>query len=166
MIERTGRRGWELKGWHVLAALLAFFAAVIAVNVGFAIVAMDSFPGEDVRRSYLQGLNYNDAIAERRRQAALGWQAQAAIEHESGQARLVVHLRDRDGRALNTLALSGDLRWPPDERLDRSLSFTPESGGRYVALLPDLRPGSWRLRARAVGAEGAALDFEAELASP
>lgn len=157
---------WELKGWHVLAAMLAFFAAIIAVNVGFAIVAVESFPGEDVRRSYLQGLNYNDALAERRRQAALGWQASAALAGAGGQARLVVELHDRDGAPLSGLTLRGDLRWPADERLDRALAFAPDGEGRYVAPLDGLQPGYWRLRARAEGANDAALDFEAELASP
>jgi nitrogen fixation protein FixH len=166
MNTRTGPGSWELKGWHVLAGMLAFFAAIIAVNVGFAIVAVDSFPGEDVRRSYLQGLNYNDALAERRRQAALGWQAHAATENEAGQTRLVVMLRDREGRPLSGVAVSGELRWPADERLDRALTFAPDGEGRYVAAIEDLRPGYWRLRARAAGADSAALDFEAEFASP
>lgn len=166
MSTQAGRSSWELKGWHVLAALLAFFAAIITVNVGFAMVAVNSFPGEDVRRSYLQGLNYNDALAERRRQAALGWQVQAVMEGEAGQVRLVVQLRDRNGVPINGVAVSGDLRWPADERLDRTLTFVPEGDGRYVASLTDLRPGCWRLRARAAGPDAAALDFEAELASP
>jgi nitrogen fixation protein FixH len=158
----TKAAGGQLKGWHVLAAMLAFFAAIIAVNVGFAVVAIESFPGEDVRRSYLQGLNYNDALTERRRQADLGWQARARLENEG----LVVTLEDRDGRPLSGLTLSGDLRWPADERLDRRLDFAPDGEGRYVAALSDLRPGYWRLRAHAAAADGGALDFEAELASP
>lgn len=162
----TQARGWELKGWHVLAAMLAFFAAIIAVNVGFAMVAVDSFPGEDVRRSYLQGLNYNETLAERRRQAALGWHASAALEDAGGLAQLVVIIRDRDGAPVSGLSLTGVLRWPADERLDRALAFIPDGDGRYVARLDDLQPGHWRLRARAEGADNAALDFEAELAWP
>jgi nitrogen fixation protein FixH len=58
------------------------------------------------------------------------------------------------------------LRWPADERLDRRLDFAPDGEGRYVARLADLRSGYWRLRAHAAAADGGALDFEAELASP
>lgn len=162
----TRASGWRLKGWHVLMAMLTFFAAIIAVNVGFAVVAVNSFPGEDVRRSYLQGVNYNDALAERRRQAALGWEATAALEGDGGQARLVVVMRNRDGEPINGLTLSGDLRWPADERLDRALSFAADGEGRYVASLDGLQPGYWRLRARADRGDAAALDFEAELAWP
>ena len=51
-----GRRAMSfvLRGWHVLAA--AFFGVIIAVNTAF-ITVVRSFP---VRRSYTQGLSYNE----------------------------------------------------------------------------------------------------------
>jgi nitrogen fixation protein FixH len=152
-----------LRGWHVLAAMLAFFAAIIAVNVAFAVVAVRSFPGEDVRRSYLQGLNYNDTIAARRAQAALGWQANAVVRAGREGVYLEVDLRDRAGAPVNGATLAGELRWPTDARLDRALTFEASGAGRYVARLGVLGEGRWRLRAHAADAAGGALDFEAEL---
>ncbi len=70
-----GSSGFRITGWHVLAGMILFFSTIIAVNAVFISLAVQSFPGEDQRRSYVQGLEYNDVIAQRRAQAALGWTA-------------------------------------------------------------------------------------------
>jgi nitrogen fixation protein FixH len=160
------KTGFILRGYHVLWALLAFFAAIIVVNVSFAVIAVKSFPGEDVRRSYLQGLNYNETLAERRAQAALGWRADAALSGGADDVVVVIHVHTRDGAPLNDAALSGALRWPADARRDRELSFTRQGDGRYLARVGALPAGRWRLRARAADARGGARDFEAELTWP
>lgn len=152
----------EIRGWHVLAAMLGFFGIVIAVNAAFIVFAVRSFPGEDVRRSYLQGLHYNETLSARRMQSALGWQANASLEQSGDGAALAVTLRARDGAPLTHASLSGNLQWPTDARLDRTLVFEPAGAGRYVARLHDLTPGRWRLRARAQH-DADALDFESEL---
>ena len=159
----AAKPAFELRGAHVLATLLAFFAAIIAVNVAFAMIAIQSFPGEDVRRSYLQGLRYNDTLAQRREQAALGWHASAALNASADGALLNLALTARDGRPIEGLSLHGDLQWPTDSRFDRAVVFAPVGAGRYAARLGDLPPGRWRLRARAEDAHGASLDFESEL---
>ena len=156
---------YEVRGWHVLAAILAFFATIIAVNVTFAIYAVRSFPGEDVRRSYLQGLRYNDTLAERRAQAAQGWHALAALREDAAGAMLEVRLASRDAVAIDDATLNGALEWPTSSQFDRTLNFESLGDGRYIARLGDLTPGRWRLRARAEAASGA-LDFEAELTWP
>jgi len=153
---------FELRGWHVLAALLAFFGAVIVVNATFIAFAVQSFPGEDVRRSYLQGLQYNETLAERRAQAALGWRANAELARSGGGAALEIRLSARDGAPINGAALTGELQWPTDARFDRALIFEQAGSGRYVARIDELPSGRWRLRARAERADGA-LDFESEL---
>jgi nitrogen fixation protein FixH len=156
----------RVRGAHVLVAMLAFFTIVVAVNVTFVVFAVSSFPGEDVRRSYLQGLNYNATIAERRAQAVLGWTAVASLAQERGVAVVEIVLRDSSGVPIDGLDASGDLRWPASERLDRSLVFEPRGRGRYVARAADLAPGRWVLRARAEQGSERALNFEAELIWP
>lgn len=158
--------GFVLRGRHVLFGMLAFFAAIIAVNVSFAVVAVTSFPGEDVRRSYLQGLNYNETIAERRAQAALGWRADATLSRSAGDAVVVVNLSTRAGAPVDDATLSGELRWPADARRDHELIFTRQGDGSYLAPVGALPAGRWRLRARAADASGGALDFESELTWP
>lgn len=153
-------------GWHVMASLLAFFGLVIAVNAAFIATAIKTFPGEDVQRSYLQGLNYNATLRERAAQARLGWMASAALIHVQGGAALDVELKDRFGAPIDGLNLNGVLRWPTDSRKDRALKFEALRNGLYRAMLPDLAEGGWRLRARADDAAGGALDFEANLLWP
>ena len=156
---------YELRGWHVLAMILAFFATVIAVNVTFAIYAVRSFPGEDVQRSYLQGLHYNNTLAERRAQQQLGWSAGALLRHEGEGAVLEVTLNARDSSAITNATINGYLEWPTSSQMDRTLRFESLGDGRYVASLADLAPGRWRLRARGESPAGA-LDFESELTWP
>lgn len=157
---------FTLRGGHVLVALLLFFAAIIAINVAFAVAAVRTFPGEDERRSYTQGLHYNDLLAERRAQAANGWTARSEFAISGGGAQLVVRVHDREGAAIEDATLGGVLRWPPNESGDRPLTFTSLGGGVYAADLGALAPGRWDLRARAQDEAGRALDFEAELTWP
>jgi len=157
---------FQVRGAHVLAMMLLFFGTVIAVNVAFIMAAVQSFPGEDVRRSYLQGLNYNDTLAERRAQTLQGWNAHAALVERGGAAQLEVRLVDADGVPIEHAAISGELRWPTDARRDHTLAFEPRGNGIYAAQLEGLQQGRWLLRARAERGEASALDFEAELTWP
>lgn len=157
--------GFRLRGWHVLASMLGFFAIIIAVNGAFIAAAIGSFPGEDVRRSYLQGLRYNDTLAERRAQAALGWRATAAFGAEPGSASVEVNLRDGAGVPIEGARIEGALERPTAATFDHQLHFTPAGAGRYVARIDALEAGRWRLRARAERSDGA-RDFEAELTWP
>jgi len=156
----------ELRGVHVLAMLLFFFGAVIAINVGFGVMAVRTFPGEDERRSYTQGLHYNQTLAERREQAALGWQAQGELTPAGDGADVRVRLVDAQARPLDDVTVEGVLRWPPNISGDQPLEFRREGDGLYVAHLTTLPPGRWDLRARAHDAHGGSLDFEAGLTWP
>jgi nitrogen fixation protein FixH len=156
----------KLAGWHVLAALLLFFAAIIAINIAFAVAAVQTFPGEDERRSYTQGLRYNDVLAERRSQAELGWRAEGSLIQTTQGAELVVYLRDRRGNPIDGATIDGALRWPASESGDHAVTFVSRGDGRYTAEIGALNAGRWELRARAEDSAGRALNFEAELTWP
>lgn len=139
--------GFRIKGWHVLAAMVAFFTVIISVNVVFITLALDSFPGEDTRRSYVQGLAYNEVLEERQAQAALGWRASANLTAQ----RVLVEVRDAEGAPVEALRLAGSLRHPADMDLDRPLTFTEVRPGVYAAGVADLPEGRWELNAEAEG---------------
>lgn len=162
----SAARSFRLSGGHVLAGMLAFFITVIAINVAFAVVAVRSFPGEDVRRSYLQGLNYNDTLAARRAQAALGWVARAALVRQGDGAAVEIALSNANGAAISTATLTGELRRPATAHFDQTMQFEHVGDGRYRAFVGAIAPGVWRLRAQAAEHETAVLDFEAELLWP
>ena len=139
--------GFRLKGWHVLAAFVGFFGVVFSVNAFFITKAFETFPGEDTRRSYVQGLAYNDVLEERAAQAELGWSASANLTAE----RVLVEVRDEAGEPVRGLRLAGTLRHPANMQLDRDLTFTEVRSGVYAAGVADLGEGRWELNAEAEG---------------
>jgi nitrogen fixation protein FixH len=139
--------GFRIKGWHVLAGMVGFFGVIFTVNAIFITVALDTFPGEDTRRSYVQGLAYNDVLDQRAAQAELGWSASANLTAE----RVLIEVRDADGAPVRSLRLTGTLRHPADMDLDRALTFTELRAGVYAAGVADLPEGRWELNAEAEG---------------
>ena len=141
--------GFILRGWHVLAMLLTFFAVVIGVDVGFSVIAVRTFPGEDIRNSYVQGNLYNETLAERAKQAALGWTAEASLGSGNGGAIVTLRLRDAKGEPLTGATVTGRLRRPATTKADRTLVFSSTGGGTYIAPAGDLQAGAWDLAVRA-----------------
>ncbi len=159
MAEPTRRK--ELKGWHVLIIMSCFFGVMFAVNTVFVISAVRSHPGEDVPKSYLQGLEYNNTLAARAAQAGLGWNAELGVLGEGPDAALVLRIRDRDGRGVSGLAINAEVRRAASARDDLAVSLEPTGAGEYAALIGDLPTGRWDVRAVASQIGRDELDFEA-----
>mgnify|MGYP006277809243 FL=1 len=136
----------RLTGRHVLFILLGFFGVLITVNSIFVFSAVKSFPGEDVPKSYLQGLSYNDTLAAREAQAALGWVAQAGTVDLPGGPALLVRLSEADGAPLIGLEVQADLRGLAREDADRTLTLIPSGPGEYAARLEGVPAGIWEAR--------------------
>jgi len=151
-----------LRGWHVLVILITFFAVVIGVDVGFSIVAVRTFPGEDIKNSYVQGNQYNETLADRARQSRLGWRAQTRFLLSAGAPAVALTLRDRDGRPIEGAVVTGRLRRPATTAQDRALTFAAGPDGRYVATSAGLAAGVWDLDARATKA-GEPFDIQARM---
>lgn len=139
----------ELTGRHVLFILLAFFGVMIAVNAYFTFVAVKSFRGEDVPRSYRQGLEYNQTLAARAEQERSGWTAGVnLVKDDANPGKIILEFKDKDNRALPGLVIHAKLRHPVDTNLDQLLSFTDAGEGRYIAN-PNPLTGHWTLEADA-----------------
>lgn len=139
-------RGKPITGRHVLIMMLGFFALVIGVNAVFITQAFRTFRGEDVPRSYMQGVAYNETLAAREAQAALGWSAIADVD--AGSVRLTIV--DAADTPVSGLALSGRMRHPADANRDILLDFVETGPGEYSAAHA-AASGSWRLVAVASG---------------
>jgi nitrogen fixation protein FixH len=138
---------FRLKGWHVLATLLGFFGAVIAANAVFVNFAVRSFPGQDVEKSYLQGLHFNDELAAKERQAALRWSARLEVAERAGDRAVIeIAIASSSGEPVSGLAVGGVLRRPASEKEDRKLEFSSVGSGRYRAEASGLAPGAYDLR--------------------
>ena len=129
--------------------LLAFFGVMIAVNAYFTFVAVTSFRGEDVPRSYRQGLEYNQTIAARAEQERSGWTASVnTLTDDAQRLKIVLELNDKDSRALPGMIINAKLRHPVDTDFDRLLNFTDGGNGRYIAYSKPII-GHWTLEANA-----------------
>lgn len=145
----------ELTGRHVLMMVVAFFAIIVVVNIYFITAAVTSFRGEDVKGSYRQGLEYNQTLAARSEQNALGWKVSAnVIADTKDDEHIIISAVDKQGRSLQNLTFESVLRHPTDLKQDRDVTLKPLGNGRYKASLEGLS-GSWQLRATAYDGETA-----------
>ena len=124
----------ELTGRHVLAMLLLFFGVMIAVNIYFGYTAVKTFTGEDVKKSYRQGLDYNTVIQSRVAQSDLGWAVRAnSMALEDGQTQIIVKIENEKGIGQTDLTITGTLHHRVDSRLDLPLMFQDQGGGQFAA---------------------------------
>ena len=131
-----------LKGWHVLVMISLFFGVMISVNATMVTLALRSHPGEDVERSYTQGINYNETLERRRIQESLGWQARFNVVEN----RLLLQMSDREGNPLSDLVLAGSMRHPTRTALDCPIMMESMGEGRYEIDLPCVLEGRWSVR--------------------
>lgn len=130
--------GFRLKGWHVAAIVVGFFTVVIAVDTGFIVAALRTYPGEVSTSPYEDGIAYNHSLASRAEQRRLGWRAE--VVQRPGEVALV--MRDGQGRALDGLVVQADLQRPATELGRRRLSAEPRGGGLYAVRMAGLA-GAW-----------------------
>ena len=144
----------QLKGWHVLLIMLAFFGVMFTVNGFFLYSAITSFPGEDVEKSYLQGLNYNQTLEARRAQAELGWTVRAGLAGDDAD-RIAVQVTDTDGAPVSRLNVEAKLRRLVTGAEDVVVGLEAASApGSYAADLPDVASGQWDLIVTATDRSG------------
>lgn len=149
----------ELKGRHILMMLIAFFGVTVGVNTIFITKAVSSFTGEDVKKSYRQGLNYNETIQSRSQQADLNWTVKSnLIETSSERQRIIVRITDRNDRPVIGLTIDAMLKRPTDLAKDVPTIFTERGDGIYQAEL-ELFSGQWVLKATATS-QGQNFRFE------
>lgn len=156
-----GRPGFTIRGWHVLAAVTAFFAVVIGVDATFTVIAIRTFPGQVSVTPYEDGLLYNRRIAQLEAQERLGWRAAAS----AAPGEVVMAFQDRAGRPLTGLAVTGRLERPATEAGRITLRFVETAPGAYVAPAGRLS-GAWDLTAEAQGPSGGAFLAERRLTWP
>jgi nitrogen fixation protein FixH len=152
-------RAWN--GYHVLTTLVATFAVVLAVNVLFIVKAYTTFSGEDQQKPYLQGIEYNDTLDRRARQARLGWKATiGAIRIGQGSVRIVASLANRSGAPVENVSLGVLLKHPSDAAKDREIRLIQAKAGVYEGAATGVQAGAWDLIL--IARDAPATPFEAE----
>lgn len=129
----TSDEGFVLTGRHVLLMLIAFFGVIVVANVIYIYYAISSFSGEESPRAYAQGLQYNEVLAAREAQAALGWSLQVKDQPtDAGGLELTLHMADRAGAPVTGLEGTVVLRRPTHDGEDRTAVLAADGPGRYV----------------------------------
>lgn len=140
----SARSTKQLTGRHVLLMLLCFFGVMLIVNIIFTVFAVRSFTGEDVPKSYRQGLEYNKTIKARRTQALLGWSIKAnSYTNDNGQTEIIVSIRDKNDQPVRSVNISGVLRHPTNKALDRKIELTLSNQNQFRTFL-NLPQGRWK----------------------
>jgi nitrogen fixation protein FixH len=141
-------------GKHMAAIFVGGFAIVIAVNVGMATMAVESFHGTVVDNSYVASQNYNGWLNQAAASKALGWQA---VPHRRADGRVVVEtLGPAAGASITATA-----ERPLGQRDETALTFAPLAKGSWVSDQA-LAPGRWQMRI-AIRSGGKAWAGESEL---
>jgi len=135
----------EINGYHVLAIFGGGFAVVIAANLVLATQAVRTFPGLEVKNSYVASQSFD---AERAAQQALGWTAGLRLEGNV----LRLDITDATG-PVEARIVEAKLGRKTFAGQDRLLSLAP-SGGAFVADAGGLAPGAWHLWFRAEAPDG------------
>ncbi len=140
------RAPFTVKGWHVAAGVVAFFAVVIGVDAAFLTLAYRTHPGQVAPRPYEAGLIYNAELERLRVQEAIGWRAALEARPEG----VIVLLRDRDGQPLRGLRVTATLLRPATEQGRSVLTLTETAPGQYSGPRAGLS-GVWDARVDATG---------------
>lgn len=135
----------ELTGRKVFLITAAAFAVIIGVNLILAVQAIRTFPGLEVKNSYVASQKFE---AERAAQNALGWTVVEA--YENGELRL--GFRDGDGLPVRVKDLSATVGRTTASADDLKPEFV-WTNGDYVAPAT-LAPGKWMILLEAFSDDG------------
>lgn len=135
----------ELTGRHVAMIFVSAFAVIIGVNILLAVNAVRSFPGLEVRNSYVASQQFDVA---RQAQLALGWTVRARASAGAVHLRIV----DKDGKPAIVDRIDAVLGRATHVQDDVQLDFKFD-GAEYVAPAV-IGGGNWNIRMTAVATDG------------
>jgi nitrogen fixation protein FixH len=141
----TGIFRGPITGPKAFAIFSSFFIVIIAVNIVLAVQAVRTFPGLEVKNSYVASQTFD---AERKAQQALGWTAHAAIDG----AELVLSITGLDGAPVTGAAVTGVLGRATVRTADQEPAFVFD--GQAWRAPVAVGPGHWELQLSAVAADG------------
>ena len=134
-----------LTGRKVLFITVAFFGVIIAVNIFMAVKAVGTFPGLEVKNSYVASQSFD---RERAAQQALGW----TLETTYRDGRLMLDFRDRSGAPAPVAELSATVGRTTVSVDDLKPEFV-RVGDIFEARAP-LTEGKWMVLLEAFAEDG------------
>lgn len=137
----------EITGRKVLIFTVGAFGVIIGVNLVMAWQAISTFPGLEVKNSYVASQTFD---AERAAQQALGWTLAHDYNAEAKELRLT--FADAQGNPVAVRDLSVLVGRTTMSGQDQRPEFVGDIGN-FVAPA-DLGPGKWMLQVKARAADG------------
>ena len=134
----------QINGRHVFGIFAFGFGTIIAVNMTLAFNAVRSFPGLEVKNSYVASQGFE---AQRSAQEALGWDVSAALEGDQLSLRFA-----QDGEPVAPQIKTAVFGRATSVAADQIADFTYEEG-RFTANVM-AGPGNWNQRIVAVAEDG------------
>ncbi|MEO0543134.1 MAG: FixH family protein [Pseudomonadota bacterium] len=125
-----------INGWHVFAMFGLGFGIIIAVNMTLAINAVRTFPGVEVKNSYVASQKFD---ASRAAQQALNWNVSAQLQ---GNALSLTF--EKDGAAVAPHIESAVFGRATSVAADQAPKFVFD-GEKFVAEV-EAGAGNWNLR--------------------
>ena len=138
----------KITGTHVLIGFVSAFGLIIAVNFYMAYNAVSTFPGLEVKNTYVASQEFN---TKQQAQLALGWTVEA--DHKDGE--LILSITDENG-PVKVQSLTATLGRATTVADDMTPDFT-FNGSAYVAPV-DLRDGNWNIRMVALAPDGTTFE--------
>lgn len=139
----------KFTGYHMILVMVLFFGTIISVNLLMAWYATHSWTGLVVKNSYVASQHFNEVTAEKRAQAALGWQTGLTYADQ----RLTVTVAEKSGGAIKNAIVTAALGRPAHEQLDRTLQLRETTPGTYI-INEALEAGVWQADFTVINASG------------
>lgn len=138
-------RSKELTGRGVFVIFASAFGVIIAVNLALAYNAVRTFPGLEVKNSYVASQEFDDR---RLAQESLGW----TIEANATDGLVILDIRDVEGKPVQVAHLNATVGRATHVKDDLTPEFAFD-GRSYVARAT-LGAGNWNVRMKAVAVDG------------
>lgn len=135
----------KIHGGHVALIFGTAFAVIVSVNLVLAVSAVRTFPGLEVKNSYVASQTFD---ADRAAQLALDWDVTVSYDGD----KLFLEFRDANGPVNATISSATVGR-----ATNVSQDFEPDfqfDGIRFSAEARELPAGNWNLRLKAVSKDG------------
>lgn len=145
--QSTKVRERKFTGTHMLVAMLCFYGVIITVNLTLAYFATGTWTGLVVKNSYVASQQYNEKLAEVRRQQDTGWSSQFDYNGEKAQFALLT----REGSALRGFDVKARFSRPTHENEDHDTEMVEVTEGYETAIR--LAPGVWNVEVTARASE-------------
>lgn len=133
----------EKKRSKIPYIFFGFFAVIIAVNVFYVYIAKKTWHGLVTGDSYHKGLNYNENIAQAKKQKELGWEVKINYRSVGNlKAEISVILKDRNGNPIDDAQMYINFRRPSQEGFD-FVERVDSSTGSYESKVTFPLKGQW-----------------------